>query len=91
MLTQFIQPLIRQTWVRCAIGLAFAVHPIHCEAVASCVGRAELGMAFHILLALITYQRHIQFRSNAEQTSSRCSLTQVETFTISLYELVYWY
>jgi len=68
MLTQFMRPMIRQRWIRCATGLAFAVHPIHCEAVASIVGRAELGMAFHVLLALLAYQRYIKLRTSSSSS-----------------------
>jgi tetratricopeptide (TPR) repeat protein len=36
-------------------GILFAVHPIHVEAVANVVGRAELLSAFFVLLALLLY------------------------------------
>lgn len=66
-LTQhFIRPLIRQRWIRCLTGLAFAVHPIHCEAVASVVGRAELGTALHILLALVAYRNYLGQRGHQQ-------------------------
>ncbi len=38
-------------------GLLFAVHPVHVEAVAGLVGRAELLAAFWMLLALILHDR----------------------------------
>ncbi|CAG0879155.1 unnamed protein product [Cyprideis torosa] len=39
-------------------SLTFAVHPIHTEAVAGLVGRAELGAAMFFLLSLLAYQKH---------------------------------
>lgn len=36
-------------------GLLFAAHPIHCEAVASVVGRADAGAGFFFLLSLMSY------------------------------------
>lgn len=64
-----IRPLIRRRWVRTLVGLIFAVHPIHCEAVASVVGRAELGMALHTLIALLLYQAHLSVRLEGSTTS----------------------
>ena len=57
-----MKPMIRRPWVRCAAGLTFAAHPIHCEAVASVVGRAELGAALHTLVALLAYRAHLRAR-----------------------------
>ena len=45
---------------RWTASLAFAVHPIHCDAVASVVGRAELGAALHVLLALLAYDSYVR-------------------------------
>jgi len=39
-------------------ALLFAAHPIHTEAVAGLVGRAELLSAFFFLLTLLTHRRH---------------------------------
>lgn len=61
-LTLLMKPLIRRPWVRWMTGLAFAAHPIHCEAVASVVGRAELGAALHTLVALLAYRAHLRAR-----------------------------
>ncbi|XP_055634788.1 protein O-mannosyl-transferase TMTC2 [Toxorhynchites rutilus septentrionalis] len=43
-------------------GLLFAAHPIHTEAVAGVVGRADLTACVFYLLALLAYIRHIQWR-----------------------------
>ncbi|KAI9557399.1 hypothetical protein GHT06_017227 [Daphnia sinensis] len=61
-LTLLVQPIVRRRWVRWIVSLAFAVHPIHCEAVASIVGRAELGAALHTLVALLAYRAHLKAR-----------------------------
>jgi len=46
-----------ENWVLSATGLLFAVHPLHTEAVASIVGRAEILSAIFFCLATIVYQR----------------------------------
>ncbi|MFT7799361.1 transmembrane and TPR repeat-containing protein 2-like isoform X1 [Arapaima gigas] len=39
-------------------GLLFASHPVHTEAVAGVVGRADVGAALFFLLSLLCYARH---------------------------------
>ncbi|XP_056138417.1 protein O-mannosyl-transferase TMTC2-like [Lampris incognitus] len=46
-------------------GLLFASHPIHTEAVAGVVGRADLGAALFFLLSLMCYIRHCRLRGHA--------------------------
>ncbi len=41
-------------------GLLFAIHPIHTEAVAGIVGRAEIMTALFILLAMISYHQWVK-------------------------------
>ncbi|XP_069686444.1 protein O-mannosyl-transferase TMTC2-like [Periplaneta americana] len=43
-------------------GMLFAVHPIHTEAVAGIVGRADVGAALFFVLALLAYHRHVARR-----------------------------
>ena len=43
-------------------GLLFAAHPVHTEAVAGVVGRADVGAALFFLLALRCYARHCALR-----------------------------
>lgn len=43
-------------------GLLFASHPIHTEAVAGVVGRADIGAALFFLLSLLCYARHCRQR-----------------------------
>ncbi|TRY95533.1 hypothetical protein DNTS_007036 [Danionella cerebrum] len=45
-------------------GLLFAAHPIHTEAVAGIVGRADVGAALFFLLALHCYLHHCTLRTN---------------------------
>uniref|UniRef100_A0A4W5RG02 Transmembrane O-mannosyltransferase targeting cadherins 2a n=1 Tax=Hucho hucho TaxID=62062 RepID=A0A4W5RG02_9TELE len=44
-------------WILLA-GLLFASHPVHTEAVAGVVGRADVGAALLFLLSLLCYTRH---------------------------------
>ncbi|XP_068595595.1 protein O-mannosyl-transferase TMTC2 [Brachionichthys hirsutus] len=46
-------------------GLLFASHPIHTEAVAGVVGRADEGAALFFLLSLLCYMRHCKMRGQA--------------------------
>ncbi|XP_050929487.1 protein O-mannosyl-transferase TMTC2 isoform X1 [Lates calcarifer] len=46
-------------------GLLFASHPIHTEAVAGIVGRADEGAALFFLLSLLCYIRHCTLRGHA--------------------------
>ncbi|XP_010785959.1 transmembrane and TPR repeat-containing protein 2, partial [Notothenia coriiceps] len=46
-------------------GLLFASHPIHTEAVAGVVGRADEGATLFFLLSLLCYMRHCQLRGHA--------------------------
>ncbi|RZF36725.1 hypothetical protein LSTR_LSTR005038 [Laodelphax striatellus] len=45
-----------------AAGMLFAVHPIHSEAVAGIVGRADLLACVFFLLSFLAYLKHVQFR-----------------------------
>ncbi|XP_064785639.1 protein O-mannosyl-transferase TMTC2-like [Oncorhynchus masou masou] len=46
-------------------GLLFASHPIHTEAVAGVVGRADVGSALFFLLSLLCYVRHCTLRGGS--------------------------
>jgi protein O-mannosyl-transferase len=54
-------------WAAIVGGLLFASHPIHIEAVAGVVGRAELLSALFALAAMLVWMRH----SNGETKSPR--------------------
>ena len=45
-------------------GLLFASHPVHTEAVAGVVGRADVGAAFFFLTSLICYAKHCGLRTD---------------------------
>jgi tetratricopeptide (TPR) repeat protein len=47
-------------WAALAGGLVFAVHPIHTEAVANIVGRAELLTALFVIIACMVYVRAVR-------------------------------
>ncbi|XP_047122018.1 protein O-mannosyl-transferase TMTC2-like [Schistocerca piceifrons] len=48
-----------------AAGLLFAAHPVHTEAVAGLVGRADEGAALLLLLALLLHEAHCRRRRAA--------------------------
>ncbi|XP_028934780.1 protein O-mannosyl-transferase TMTC2 [Ornithorhynchus anatinus] len=50
------------------VGLLFASHPIHTEAVAGIVGRADVGASFFFLLSLLCYVKHCSTRGYSLQT-----------------------
>lgn len=47
-------------------GLLFASHPIHTEAVAGIVGRADLIACNLYLLTLLSYIKHVQWREKCD-------------------------
>ena len=46
-----------------AAGLTFAVHPVHVEAVAGVVGRADVLACIFFVLSFKAYRRHVAARS----------------------------
>ena len=48
-------------------GCLFAAHPIHTEAVAGIVGRADVGAAVFFILAFLSYRRYASARSGLAQ------------------------
>jgi len=53
-----VQRLTHNAWLGAATALLFAVHPVHTEAVAGIVGRAELLAAGFMLAAMLAYDRY---------------------------------
>ncbi|XP_010881602.1 protein O-mannosyl-transferase TMTC2 isoform X1 [Esox lucius] len=49
-------------------GLLFASHPVHTEAVAGVVGRADVGAALFFLLSLLCYVHHCALRGAPART-----------------------
>lgn len=54
-LMRFVKLVFKDLTLAFLAGLIFAVHPIHSEAVAGIVGRAEILCALFVLLAMISY------------------------------------
>ena len=49
-------------------GLLFALHPVHVEAVAGIVGRADILAGIFFLIALIFHQKHIVARKYDDES-----------------------
>ncbi|XP_065145970.1 protein O-mannosyl-transferase TMTC2 [Paramisgurnus dabryanus] len=60
--TAFCRPLLGGGPWSLLAGLLFASHPIHTEAVAGVVGRADVGAAFCFLVSLLCYARYCHLR-----------------------------
>lgn len=48
-------------------GLSFAAHPIHTEAVAGVVGRADLAACNFFLLSFLLYSEHVRLRIDSQK------------------------
>ncbi|XP_053113812.1 protein O-mannosyl-transferase TMTC2 isoform X1 [Hemicordylus capensis] len=66
--TNFSRILFGDGYWTLLAGLLFASHPIHTEAVAGIVGRADIGACFFFLLSLMCYTKHCCARSYSEGT-----------------------
>lgn len=60
-----VLPKTRSSVGSAVTGLVFATHPIHTEAVAGVVGRADLAACNFYLLAFLTYIAHAKYRDVA--------------------------
>ncbi|XP_013417600.1 transmembrane and TPR repeat-containing protein 2 [Lingula anatina] len=65
--TYFAKCFLRRTFPTILAGLLFATHPIHTEAVAGVVGRADVGASLFFLLAFLCYQRFCKYRDKSWQ------------------------
>lgn len=54
-------------------ALLFAVHPVHTEAVAGIVGRADITACIFYLLSFITYTNHIKVREQKIKHTTICN------------------
>jgi 4-amino-4-deoxy-L-arabinose transferase-like glycosyltransferase len=52
-------------------ALLFAVHPVHTEAVAGIVGRADVLSSIFFLLSFLTYTLHVRSRERLSESSPR--------------------
>jgi len=71
--TYFCYNIYKKEWLSFIGGLLFAVHPIHTEAVAGIVGRADVGAAMFFLLSLICFQHSTS--DITSRTSSKSNYT----------------
>lgn len=56
-------------------SLLFAVHPVHCEAVASVVGRADILANIFFILSFLSYIEHVKLRNKHLEWWSSASTT----------------
>lgn len=56
-------------------GLLFASHPIHTEAVAGVVGRADVGAALFFLLSMFCYMKYCRLRGRSFRGHGRSSVS----------------
>ncbi|KAF1372325.1 hypothetical protein PFLUV_G00264100 [Perca fluviatilis] len=77
--TAFSRPLLGGGLWSLLAGLLFASHPVHTEAVAGVVGRADVGAALFFLLSLLCYMRHCGLRRDPRGTCQpgRCGGSSV--------------
>ena len=60
--THFALVVLRRRLAALLAGLCFAAHPVHTEAVAGVVGRADVGCTLFFLLSLLLYVRYCRGR-----------------------------
>ncbi|KAG7225729.1 hypothetical protein INR49_012315 [Caranx melampygus] len=77
--TAFSRPLLGGGLWSLLAGLLFASHPVHTEAVAGVVGRADVGAALFFLLSLLCYVRHCGLRRDLQAAfeTGRCGSSSV--------------
>ncbi|KAF6340653.1 transmembrane O-mannosyltransferase targeting cadherins 2 [Rhinolophus ferrumequinum] len=66
--TSFSKILLGDGYWTFMAGLMFASHPIHTEAVAGIVGRADVGASLFFLLSLLCYIKHCSTRGYSART-----------------------
>ncbi|KNC31187.1 Transmembrane and TPR repeat-containing protein [Lucilia cuprina] len=78
---------LSSVWGVVATGALFAAHPIHTEAVAGIVGRADLAACVCYLLTFLTYMRHIAWRERGDPLQwLALSLTLVSSIAALLFK-----
>ncbi|XP_017107201.2 protein O-mannosyl-transferase Tmtc2 [Drosophila bipectinata] len=66
LVVQVARTLLASVWAVLATGALFAAHPIHTEAVAGLVGRADVAACVCYLLTYLSYLRHIRWRESGD-------------------------
>ncbi|KAK3578086.1 hypothetical protein CHS0354_006745 [Potamilus streckersoni] len=54
--------LLKDTLGTAVSGILFAAHPVHTEAVAGIVGRADVLASFFFMLSLLSYMKYVELR-----------------------------
>ncbi|XP_053612802.1 protein O-mannosyl-transferase Tmtc2 [Plodia interpunctella] len=67
MLARILMPTYAVKIGTAVAGLTFAAHPIHTEAVAGIVGRADVAACNFLLLSFLLYRKHVWLRDKREQ------------------------
>ncbi|XP_053396006.1 protein O-mannosyl-transferase TMTC2-like [Mercenaria mercenaria] len=72
--TKLSRLFLKQTFPTLVSGLIFASHPVHTEAVAGVVGRADVGACLFFILALICYMEYVKLRERIHDPGGKSSL-----------------
>lgn len=62
--TKLVRIFLRDDFPTFTGGLLFAAHPVHTEAVAGIVGRADVGACLFFLLAFLCYIKYVKYRDH---------------------------
>lgn len=68
--TKFVRIFLRDDFPTFTAGLLFAAHPVHTEAVAGIVGRADVGACLFFLLALLCYIQYVKYRDHVTSSEA---------------------
>ena len=71
--TKLSRMILRHAIPALVSGLLFASHPIHTEAVAGVVGRADIGACLFFLLALMSYMEYVKIRDTSHDPGGQSS------------------
>lgn len=66
LVVRLARQLIPTLWGAAVAGALFASHPIHTEAVAGVVGRADLAACNFYLLTFLAYSKHVTWREQCD-------------------------
>lgn len=61
-------------------GFLFSLHPIHTEAVAGIVGRADIASCIFYIISFLSYIKHVRFRvmlTNYKHANTNCKLNLI--------------
>ncbi|CAM1318239.1 Uncharacterised protein PB.6640, partial [Pycnogonum litorale] len=69
--TYFANMLFTKMFPTVVAGLLFGIHPIHTEAVAGVVGRADVGACLFFLISFISYVHYCKYRDDLQNRHRR--------------------